>query len=55
MLKTFIPTGLPQQLALRVKGFLDAGARIFKTLAYGGMAGMKYGAKSAQKVRETEE
>jgi phthiodiolone/phenolphthiodiolone dimycocerosates ketoreductase len=55
MLKAFIPTGSPQQVARKVKGFIDAGARIFKILDYGGMGGLKFGAKSAQKVRETED
>ena len=32
-----------------------AGERVFKVMDYGGMAGLKYGAKSAEKVRAVED
>ncbi len=35
--------------------YCDAGLRVPKILDYGGMAGLKYGAVSAQKVREAED
>jgi phthiodiolone/phenolphthiodiolone dimycocerosates ketoreductase len=50
-----IPHGTPQQIARQVKGYVDAGLRVPKILDYSGMAGLKYGARSAQKVREAED
>lgn len=50
-----IPHGSPKQVAKQIKGFVDAGLRVPKVLDYGGMAGLKYGAASAAKVRETED
>ena len=42
-------------MATKFKGFVDAGMRVFKVMDYGGMAGLKFGATSAAKVRETED
>ncbi|HEX8058246.1 MAG TPA: LLM class flavin-dependent oxidoreductase, partial [Novosphingobium sp.] len=50
-----IPVGTPQQVAKTFKGFCDAGMRVFKVMDYGGMAGLKFAAGSAAKVRETED
>lgn len=50
-----IPHGSPKQVARQIKGFVDAGLRVPKILDYGGMAGLKYGAASPGKVRETED
>ena len=50
-----IPHGTPKQVAAKIKEFVDAGLRVPKILDYGGMAGLKYGAISAAKVRETED
>jgi phthiodiolone/phenolphthiodiolone dimycocerosates ketoreductase len=50
-----VPCGTPKQVAQKVKGFCDAGLRVFKVIDYGGMAGLKFGATSAAKVRETED
>ncbi|HKY91585.1 MAG TPA: LLM class flavin-dependent oxidoreductase [Nevskiaceae bacterium] len=49
------PHGTPRQIARIVKGFCEAGLRVPKILDYGGMAGLKYAASSAQKVREAED
>ena len=49
------PHGTPQQVARIVKDFCDAGLRVPKILDYGGMAGLKYAAASAQKVRAAED
>lgn len=49
------PHGTPQQVAQIVKDFCDAGLRVPKILDYGGMAGLKYAAASAQKVRAAED
>jgi len=49
------PCGTPQQVAHRVKGFCDAGMRVFKLMEYGSMAGLRFSARSADKVRETED
>ncbi len=50
-----VPHGTPQQVARTVKGYCDAGLRVPKILDYGGMAGLAYGARSAEKVRATED
>jgi phthiodiolone/phenolphthiodiolone dimycocerosates ketoreductase len=50
-----VPHGTPQQVARTLKGFVDAGLRVCKILDYGGMAGLKYAARSAQKVRDAED
>jgi len=50
-----IPHGTPKQVATKIKAFVDAGLRVPKILDYGGMAGLKFGAASAAKVRDTED
>ena len=50
-----VPHGTPQQIARTLKGYSDAGLRVCKVLDYGGMAGLKYAAASAQKVRAAED
>jgi phthiodiolone/phenolphthiodiolone dimycocerosates ketoreductase len=50
-----IPCGTPKQVAQKLKGFCDAGMRVFKVMDYSGMAGLKFGALSAPKVREAED
>ena len=50
-----VPHGTPQQIARTLKGFVEAGLRVPKILDYGGMAGLKYAARSAQKVRDAED
>ncbi len=50
-----VPHGTPKQVARTLKGFVDAGLEVPKILDYGGMAGLKYAARSAQKVREAED
>jgi phthiodiolone/phenolphthiodiolone dimycocerosates ketoreductase len=50
-----VPHGTPEQLALRLKDYVDAGMRVPKILDYGGMAGIAYGARSAEKVRQAED
>lgn len=54
-IRDIFPVGTPSQVAAKLKGFVDAGMRVFKIMDYGGMAGTKYGAKSAAKVREAED
>ena len=49
------PCGSPAQVARKLKGFCDAGMRVFKIMEYGAMAGLKYGAISAAKVRDAED
>jgi phthiodiolone/phenolphthiodiolone dimycocerosates ketoreductase len=50
-----VPHGTPTKIAQIVKSFVDAGLRVPKILDYGGMAGLKYSASSAEKVREAED
>jgi phthiodiolone/phenolphthiodiolone dimycocerosates ketoreductase len=55
MLISMIPTGTPEVIARRLKAFVDAGLRVPKIMDYSGMAGLKFAARSAAKVRETED
>ncbi len=50
-----IPCGPPKKIAGIMKGFVDAGLRVPKILDYGGMAGLKFAARSAVKVSEAED
>jgi phthiodiolone/phenolphthiodiolone dimycocerosates ketoreductase len=50
-----VPHGTPQQVARTLKGYVEAGLRVCKILDYGGMAGLKYAARSAQHVRAAED
>jgi phthiodiolone/phenolphthiodiolone dimycocerosates ketoreductase len=50
-----IPHGTAQQVARIVKDYCDAGLRVPKILDYSGMAGLRFGARSPQKVREAED
>ena len=54
-IRDIFPVGTPRQVARKFKGLADAGMRVFKVLDYGGMAGAKFAATSAAKVRETED
>jgi phthiodiolone/phenolphthiodiolone dimycocerosates ketoreductase len=54
-IRDIFPVGTPKQVAVKFKAMADAGMRVFKVMDYGGMAGQKYGATSAQKVREVED
>lgn len=47
--------GSPQQIAKKYKGYVDAGMRTAKLLDYSGMAGSKFAASSAAKVRAAED
>ena len=54
-IRDIIPCGTPKQVARRMKGFCDAGLRVFKLMEYGSMGGLAFSASSAAKVRETED
>ena len=54
-IRDIFPVGTPKQVAAKMKGFVDAGLKVIKFMDYGGMAGMRFGASSAQKVREAED
>lgn len=54
-LLAIIPHGTPSQIARRLKGYVDAGLRVPKILDYGGMAGLKFAARSPQKVLAAED
>jgi phthiodiolone/phenolphthiodiolone dimycocerosates ketoreductase len=54
-IRDIFPVGTPRQVAAKLKGFADAGMRVFKAMDYGGMAGAKFAARSAQKVIEVED
>jgi phthiodiolone/phenolphthiodiolone dimycocerosates ketoreductase len=50
-----VPHGTPRQIARDFKAYADAGMRVPKILDYSGMAGLRFAARSAGKVRETED
>jgi phthiodiolone/phenolphthiodiolone dimycocerosates ketoreductase len=54
-IRDVFPCGTTQHVAQKVKGFCDAGMRVFKLMEYGAMGGLKFGATSAAKVRQTED
>jgi phthiodiolone/phenolphthiodiolone dimycocerosates ketoreductase len=54
-IRDIFPVGTAKDVAAKFKGFADAGMRVFKVMDYGGMAGAKFAARSAQKVREVED
>jgi len=54
-IRDIFPVGDVSSVAQKFKGFADAGMRVFKVMDYGGMAGAKFAAKSAAKVRAVED
>ncbi len=54
-IRKIVPCGTPKEVARRIKGYVDAGMRVVKILDYGGMAGLKFAARSAEKVRAAED
>jgi phthiodiolone/phenolphthiodiolone dimycocerosates ketoreductase len=54
-IRDVLPCGSPKVVARRIKGFCDAGMRVFKLMDYSGMAGLRFAASSAAKVREAED
>jgi phthiodiolone/phenolphthiodiolone dimycocerosates ketoreductase len=54
-IRDIFPCGTPQVVAQKLKGLCDAGMRVFKIMEYGSMAGLKFSATSAAKVREAED
>ena len=40
-IRDIIPCGTPKQVAQRIKGFCDAGMRVFKLMEYGSMGGLE--------------
>jgi phthiodiolone/phenolphthiodiolone dimycocerosates ketoreductase len=55
MILSVINHGSPKEVARQFKAFYDAGMRVPKILDYSGMAGLKFAARSAQKVMEAED
>ncbi len=50
-----VPHGTPKQVAHDHAEYVDAGLRVPKILDYGGMAGLRFAAASADNVREAED
>src|SRR5262245_49545648 len=50
-----VPHGTPKEVAREIKALHEVGLRVATLLDYSGMAGVKFGARSAAKVRETED
>ncbi|MET1756837.1 LLM class flavin-dependent oxidoreductase [Novosphingobium sp. RD2P27] len=55
MIRDIFPVGTPKQVAAKIKGFADAGMRVYKLMEYGAMGGIRFSDNSAAKVRETED
>lgn len=54
-IRDIFPCGTPQQVAHQMKGFCDAGMRVFKLMEYGSMGGLQFSAGSAAKVHAAED
>lgn len=54
-IRDIFPCGTPQQVARKMLGYCEAGMQVFKLFEYGSMAGLEFSARSAAKVRETED
>ena len=54
-IRDIFPCGTTKQVAQRLKAFCDAGMRVFKLMEYGSMAGLRFSAESAGKVRDAED
>jgi len=52
---SIVPHGTPQEVAQDIAALHEAGLQVASILDYSGMAGQAFGARSAQKVRETED
>ncbi len=50
-----VPHGTPAEVAREVAALHEAGCRVASILDYSGMAGQAFAARSAAKVRETED
>jgi phthiodiolone/phenolphthiodiolone dimycocerosates ketoreductase len=55
MIRDIFPVGTPREVAAKIKGFAEAGMRVYKLMEYGAMGGLRFSANSAAKVRETED
>jgi phthiodiolone/phenolphthiodiolone dimycocerosates ketoreductase len=54
MIMALVPCGTPRQVARQLKGFVEAGVRVINVMDNGAMAGLKFAATSATRVRKTE-
>jgi phthiodiolone/phenolphthiodiolone dimycocerosates ketoreductase len=50
-----VPHGTPKEVAQEIASLREVGARVVSILDYSGMAGQEFAARSAAKVRETED
>lgn len=55
IIRDIIPVGSVKTVAGKFKGLIDAGARLVMVLDYGALAGLKFAARSAEKVRAVED
>jgi len=55
VIRDIYPVGTPRDVALRMKGYADAGMKVFKMLDYSGMAGARFAPASAAKVLAVED
>jgi phthiodiolone/phenolphthiodiolone dimycocerosates ketoreductase len=50
-----LPHGTPKKIAGILRSYVEAGVRVARLLDYGGMAGLDFAARSAEKEREVED
>lgn len=55
IIRDIIPVGSVRTVAGKFKGLIDAGARLFIVIDYGALAGLKFAARSPEKVRAVED
>ena len=55
MVRAFVPHGTPKQVAASVKPYIEAGVRVYRIHDMSGLAGLKFAARTAQKVRAAED
>jgi phthiodiolone/phenolphthiodiolone dimycocerosates ketoreductase len=55
MVLDMLPHGPPKRMAQIMKGYVEAGVQVPNFLDYGAMAGLKYAARSPQKMRDSED
>ena len=55
VIRDFVPHGTPQRIAQIVKPYVDAGMRVYRIHDMSSLAGLKFGARTAQKIRAAED
>lgn len=53
--RSFTPHGTPAEIARMIKPYVEAGVRVYRVHDMGGLGGRKFGARTTQKIRATED